>query len=49
VVGTPLNFSGIEDRIRRPTADAGEHTEAVLAELGYDTEAIAALRAGGVI
>jgi crotonobetainyl-CoA:carnitine CoA-transferase CaiB-like acyl-CoA transferase len=49
MVGTPLNFSGIEDRIRRPTADAGEHTDAVLAELGYDADAIAALRSGGVI
>jgi formyl-CoA transferase len=27
----------------------GEHTEAVLAELGYDAGAIAALRAEGVI
>ena len=27
----------------------GEHTDAVLAELGYDAAAIAALRAGGVV
>lgn len=49
IVGTPINFSGIEDRIRRPTADPGEHTEAVLAEHGYDAGTIAALKARGVV
>ena len=39
-------------RARRPAASRplhGEHTEEVLAELGYDATAIAALRAEGVI
>ncbi len=27
----------------------GEHTDAILTELGYDREAIAALRAAGVV
>jgi crotonobetainyl-CoA:carnitine CoA-transferase CaiB-like acyl-CoA transferase len=49
VVGTPLNFEGIEDQVRRATADAGEHTEEVLAEIGYDAAAVAALRAKGVV
>ncbi|MCW3473838.1 CaiB/BaiF CoA transferase family protein [Limobrevibacterium gyesilva] len=49
VVGTPINLSGVEDTIRRPTPDAGEHTDAVLAELGYGAEAIAALRAKRVV
>jgi crotonobetainyl-CoA:carnitine CoA-transferase CaiB-like acyl-CoA transferase len=33
----------------RPTPDQGEHTEAVLRELGYDESAIAALRERGVV
>ncbi|MCC7275615.1 MAG: CoA transferase [Alphaproteobacteria bacterium] len=49
VVGTPINLEGIEDSIRMPTADAGQHTDEVLAALGYDTAAIAKLRADGVI
>ncbi|MBM3139972.1 MAG: hypothetical protein FJZ92_07095, partial [Chloroflexi bacterium] len=31
-----------------PACLAGEHTDAILAELGYDAEAIAQLRADGV-
>jgi formyl-CoA transferase len=49
VVGTPLNMSGIEDAIRLPTPDPGQHTEEVLRSLGYDLAAIAALRAQGVV
>jgi formyl-CoA transferase len=49
VVGTPLNFEELEDRVRRATPDAGEHTDEVLAEIGYDAAAIAALRAKGVV
>ena len=33
----------------RPTPDQGEHTEAVLSELGYDAEAIERLRRRGVV
>ena len=33
----------------RPSALCGTHTDAVLAELGYDADRIAALRAAGVI
>jgi itaconate CoA-transferase len=32
-----------------PTPDQGEHTDAILGELGYDAAAIAALRAQGVV
>jgi formyl-CoA transferase len=49
LVGTPINLSGIEDSVRQPTPDAGEHTAAILAELGYDAAAIAALRDKGVV
>ncbi|MBI1773935.1 MAG: CoA transferase [Proteobacteria bacterium] len=49
LVSTPINMSGVDDRIRRATPEAGEHTAGVLAELGYDPQAIAALRARGVV
>jgi crotonobetainyl-CoA:carnitine CoA-transferase CaiB-like acyl-CoA transferase len=49
IVGTPINFSDLEDTIRRPTPDAGEHTDEVLAELGYSAEAVAALHAKRVV
>jgi formyl-CoA transferase len=49
MVSSAINMCGIEDGIRLPTPDAGQHTAAVLAGLGYDEAAIAALRAKGVI
>lgn len=49
LVGTPINIVGLPDAIRTPTPEAGEHTEAVLAELGHTPDEIAALRASGVI
>jgi formyl-CoA transferase len=49
LVGTPINMAGIDDRIRRATPEAGEHTAEVLAELGYDAAAVAALKAKGVV
>jgi crotonobetainyl-CoA:carnitine CoA-transferase CaiB-like acyl-CoA transferase len=49
LVGTPINFEGTEDEIRRPTPEVGEHGTEILGELGYDEAAIAGLRARGVI
>lgn len=49
MVGTPLNMGDTKAGIRLPTPAAGQHTEEVLAELGYDAAAIAALRARGVV
>jgi alpha-methylacyl-CoA racemase len=42
-------FSRTPGAIERPPAHAGQHTDEVLAELGYDTERIAALRSGGSV
>ena len=50
VVGQPINLSDSpQPKELKPTPDLGEHTEEVLAGLGYDGKAIAALKASGVI
>jgi len=41
-------LSGVE-AVLGPIPDLGEHTDAVLAELGYDQAAVTALRADGVV
>ena len=45
----PPGASGEADARMDPIPALGEHTDAILAELGYDREAIAALRAGAVV
>jgi crotonobetainyl-CoA:carnitine CoA-transferase CaiB-like acyl-CoA transferase len=49
LVGTPLNLEGMTKEIRQPTAEAGQHGAEILAQLGYDEDAIAGLRSSGVI
>lgn len=44
LVAQPIKLSGAEFTVRSPTPELGEHTEEVLAEAGYDANAIAALR-----
>ena len=47
---TTLNLSDFpQPASLKPTPDMGEHTDQVLAGLGYDKPAIEKLRAGGVI
>jgi crotonobetainyl-CoA:carnitine CoA-transferase CaiB-like acyl-CoA transferase len=48
-LGTPIKLSDTPATVRTPPPGFGEHTDRILAELGYDTAAIADLRARGVI
>jgi crotonobetainyl-CoA:carnitine CoA-transferase CaiB-like acyl-CoA transferase len=48
-VGVPFELSATPATIRTPPPLLGEGTDEILAELGYDAAAIAALRATAVI
>ena len=49
MAGVPWRFSRTPGAIRRPAPRLGEHTDEVLAELGYGAERIEALRTSGAI
>jgi crotonobetainyl-CoA:carnitine CoA-transferase CaiB-like acyl-CoA transferase len=49
VVASPLNYSDLARDIRLPTPEAGNHTDEVLASVGYSEAEIAALREKGVV
>ena len=49
LVGSPINLSSTPPKFFRAAPLLGEHTEQVLANLGYDIDAIKELRASGVI
>jgi formyl-CoA transferase/CoA:oxalate CoA-transferase len=49
VIGTPVKYSRMRPGVRTPAPLQGEHTDEVLAEWGYCTDEIAALRAKKVI
>ena len=49
VIGQPIELSRTPWSIRSATPEPGEHTEAVLSELGYGAEEIAGLRAAKVV
>jgi crotonobetainyl-CoA:carnitine CoA-transferase CaiB-like acyl-CoA transferase len=49
LVGNPINMSFTPPKFFRAAPLLGEHTEQVLAKLGYDIDAIKELRANGVI
>jgi len=49
VIGVPVKFSETPGSIRLAPPRVGEHTDAILTDLGYTPERIAALRAEGVI
>ena len=49
LVGQPVIMSRTPSRIRTPPPTMGEHTEAILRDLGHDDARIAELRGAGVI
>jgi crotonobetainyl-CoA:carnitine CoA-transferase CaiB-like acyl-CoA transferase len=49
VVAPPVNMSGVTKVVRRPTPEAGEHTDEVLRWIGYSDAEIAELRAAKVL
>jgi crotonobetainyl-CoA:carnitine CoA-transferase CaiB-like acyl-CoA transferase len=49
MTGFAVKLSGTPAKLRRPAPGLGEHTDAVLGELGYAPERIASLRAAGII
>lgn len=49
VVGTPIKLSETPGSIQVPPPVLGEHTEAILKELGYDSKGIQELRSAGAI
>jgi crotonobetainyl-CoA:carnitine CoA-transferase CaiB-like acyl-CoA transferase len=48
-LGNPIQVQGCDMQMRIPAPALGEHTEMVLAELGYDRAQRAALREAGVV
>jgi len=49
LIGSPINLSDTPARFYRAAPLLGEHTEEVLAKLGYDDQSLKELRASGVI
>ena len=48
-IGFPVKLSRTKQRVRRPPPLLGEHTDAILAELGYDDDARDELRHSGAV
>jgi crotonobetainyl-CoA:carnitine CoA-transferase CaiB-like acyl-CoA transferase len=48
-LGIAPKFSRTPGTLRHPAPELGEHTEAILRELGYEPEQIEALRQRGVV
>ncbi len=49
IVNQAIKMSRTPSSVRTATPEQGEHTDAVLAELGYDSEAITAFHKSGVV
>ena len=49
MMGFPMKLSETPCRVRLPAPDLGQHSDAILAELGYAEDACLALRTAGVV
>ena len=49
IVASPINMHDTPKKIRRPTPDAGEHTDEILHSFGYTDAQLKELRASGAI
>jgi crotonobetainyl-CoA:carnitine CoA-transferase CaiB-like acyl-CoA transferase len=49
MLGFPIKFAEAPCQLRRPAPEVGGDTDAVLRELGYAADEIAALRAAGIV
>jgi crotonobetainyl-CoA:carnitine CoA-transferase CaiB-like acyl-CoA transferase len=49
LVGQPVTLSATPSRVRVAPPELGEHTDEILAEFGYDQDAIACLRRDGTV
>ena len=49
LVGQPIRLDRTPSEVRTPAPTLGEHSEEILGEIGYDADAIAALRAAGIV
>ena len=49
IVASPINMHDAPRKVRRPTPDAGEHTDEILRSFGYSDAQLKEMRAGGVI
>jgi formyl-CoA transferase len=49
VVANPINMEGLPRKVYNAVADAGQHTDEVLASVGYTKAEIEKLRANGVV
>ena len=49
LVASPFTLEGLPRAVYKPTPEKGEHTDEVLASLGYSADQIAALRARSVV
>lgn len=49
IVGSPMNIDGVSKAIRMPTPGPGQHTDEILAQIGYSTEQIEGMRSRSVV
>ena len=49
VVGRPIRFSATPGSVRRGPPSVGQHTDEVLASVGFSDEEIAAMREDGAV